>query len=331
MRLIVVNFENSLNEFNGYKAFFKNNDIIVTSISPDSLFFIKYPDGTVESSIPLDSSSQFYFAINRDWTEVTLFYKNLNVYKYDFKTGNLTSKNIFDSAFIKLPLASISPDGNLVAIIFPSYWSSGQIKVWDVNLNKYILESKGGFITWARFSSDSKKLWMHTVDPVLYEHSSIVYNFETQEYSCPGRWGMSESYMPDLMEPFIFSPDGSHAIHGSCSGYISYFRLCDDFISDVDDDNQYKSSEYLNNFAIYPNPIDETFTISYTLSCYGNVKLNIFDQLGNEVAIIKNSSEVPGEYNFQITITDFKLAQGIYYLHLQTGNEFQTRKIVLLK
>lgn len=308
-----------------------HNDILVVSESSDSLFFINYPDDNVVSAIPKERSSQFYFVMNRNWTEVTLFYKDLFVYKYDLKTGNIISTNIIDSAFIKLPLASISYDGNYIAFKVPYYWPSGSIKVWDVNLGKYIYDSKGGYISWAKFSLDSKKLWMHTVDPVLYTHFSNVYNFETQEYSCEWRWGMSESYTPDLIEPFVFSPDGSHAMHGSCSGYISYFKLCDDFISYVNVESPINITSSISNLIIYPNPIDETITISYNLSIYGKVKLSLFDQLGSEVVILKESFEEPGGFNYQLTINNYQLAQGIYYLNIQIGNERQSRKIIFLK
>ncbi|MCP5062319.1 MAG: T9SS type A sorting domain-containing protein [Ignavibacteriae bacterium] len=85
----------------------------------------------------------------------------------------------------------------------------------------------------------------------------------------------------------------------------------------------------------YPNPFNPTTTISYNLPSRNNngklenVKLKVFDIIGNEVATLVNKKQSPGNYNINFDASF--LPSGIYFYRLQTGSFVETKKLVLLK
>jgi hypothetical protein len=86
----------------------------------------------------------------------------------------------------------------------------------------------------------------------------------------------------------------------------------------------------------YPNPFNPVTTIKYsipnvTLSGVegSQVKLKIYDVLGNEVATLVNEFRNAGSY--EIDFNASSLSSGIYFYRLQTGSFVQTKKMVIIK
>lgn len=81
----------------------------------------------------------------------------------------------------------------------------------------------------------------------------------------------------------------------------------------------------------YPNPFNPSTVISYQLSSNTTVKLQVFDMLGREIAVlVNNEKEAAGAH--QITFDAENLSSGIYIYRLSTGaGEHLTRKMLLMK
>ncbi|MCW8850247.1 MAG: DUF2271 domain-containing protein [Melioribacteraceae bacterium] len=84
----------------------------------------------------------------------------------------------------------------------------------------------------------------------------------------------------------------------------------------------------------YPNPFNPNTSISYSLPASEKsepsiVKLSVYDILGNEVAVLVNEKQNPGNYN--IVFSASHLNSGIYFYTLHTSNFSQTKKMILLK
>jgi|GEM_PF-806460 len=84
----------------------------------------------------------------------------------------------------------------------------------------------------------------------------------------------------------------------------------------------------------YPNPFNPSTTIKYSIpnnvkSEMSNVKLVVYDILGNEVATLVNERQKSG--NYEVKFNASNLASGIYLYKLQSGSFVQTRKLMLLK
>ncbi len=99
-----------------------------------------------------------------------------------------------------------------------------------------------------------------------------------------------------------------------------------------------ENNDVPNEFALlqnYPNPFNPETIISYQLAENCKVSLNVYDILGNEVAILVNEEKPAGKYqvnfNARPTTNNKQLSSGVYFYRLQAGNFVQTRKLILLK
>ncbi len=79
----------------------------------------------------------------------------------------------------------------------------------------------------------------------------------------------------------------------------------------------------------YPNPFNPSTTIEFSIPERSHVSLKVYDVLGNEVATLVNGWME--STNHQVTFDGSRLASGIYYYTLTTGNFTSTKKLILLK
>ncbi|MFA8342232.1 MAG: S8/S53 family peptidase [Rhodothermaceae bacterium] len=105
-------------------------------------------------------------------------------------------------------------------------------------------------------------------------------------------------------------------------------------ITSVEDDfivkNEYPESFILNQN--YPNPFNPTTTISYSIKEEGNVKLEIYNILGQKIKTLVDKYQNSGSYEIKIDNSDMKnLSSGIYFYRLFTNGSSQTKKMILLK
>lgn len=105
-------------------------------------------------------------------------------------------------------------------------------------------------------------------------------------------------------------------------------------ITSVEDDfivkNEYPESFILNQN--YPNPFNPATTISYSIKEEGNVKLEIYNILGQKIKTLVDKYQNSGSYEIKIDNSDMKnLSSGIYFYRLFTNGSSQTKKMILLK
>lgn len=79
----------------------------------------------------------------------------------------------------------------------------------------------------------------------------------------------------------------------------------------------------------YPNPFNPTTKIQYSVVSPVNVKLSIYNMLGQEVEVLVNSFKNVGTY--EVVFDASKLTSGIYIYRLEAGMNVTTRKMTLLK
>ncbi len=92
-------------------------------------------------------------------------------------------------------------------------------------------------------------------------------------------------------------------------------------------DNQVPTSFSLSQN--YPNPFNPTTTINYMLPKSGIVTLKVFNALGEEISTLVNNEQAAGSY--KVTFDASRLASGVYFYRLETGNFILTKKMILMK
>ncbi|MEP0861742.1 MAG: T9SS type A sorting domain-containing protein [Ignavibacterium sp.] len=79
----------------------------------------------------------------------------------------------------------------------------------------------------------------------------------------------------------------------------------------------------------YPNPFNPTTAISYTIPQSGNVKLAVYNLLGQEVAVLVNDFREAGTYDVEFNASN--LNSGVYLYKLEANGLTFTKKMTLLK
>ncbi len=121
---------------------------------------------------------------------------------------------------------------------------------------------------------------------------------------------------------------GSHALVLSGSNVnIDYILLIRQFVSSVK-----QISNLPQGFALaqnYPNPFNPTTTINFSVGKASNVKLTVYNLLGQKVATLLDNRMDPGTYAVQFDARNF--ASGVYFYRLQAGDFTSSKKMLLLK
>jgi hypothetical protein len=98
-----------------------------------------------------------------------------------------------------------------------------------------------------------------------------------------------------------------------------------------------RSPNMSNQFALtqnYPNPFNPTTTIRYQLIKRSDVKLHIYDLLGQPVKTLVQGEQVTGGYSLIWKSDDDAgraVSSGVYFYRLNVGGFVQTKKMLLQK
>ena len=79
----------------------------------------------------------------------------------------------------------------------------------------------------------------------------------------------------------------------------------------------------------YPNPFNPATTIKFGVKQKSNVRIDIFNSIGEKVSTILNEEREPGNYSIDFIAVD--LPSGAYLYQVKAGNFIQTKKMILIK
>lgn len=105
-------------------------------------------------------------------------------------------------------------------------------------------------------------------------------------------------------------------------------RIINGVLTSIDD----FATEMPLNFELaqnYPNPFNPTTTISYTIPQSTQVRLAIFNMLGQKVMTLVDSNQSAGTYSIPFNATN--LSTGLYVYRIEAGTYVATKKMMLLK
>jgi S-formylglutathione hydrolase FrmB len=79
----------------------------------------------------------------------------------------------------------------------------------------------------------------------------------------------------------------------------------------------------------YPNPFNPTTTIGFGIPEKGNVRLSILNVLGEEIRVLLNEEKEPGYHSIDFDASE--LPSGVYLYRIQTVNNIDTKKMILVR
>ena len=107
-----------------------------------------------------------------------------------------------------------------------------------------------------------------------------------------------------------------------------------DFITDVKDEKEVSLPKNFGLTQNYPNPFNGQTNIEFQISSLSNVKIQIFNILGQKIKTLLDEEKSPGYYTI---IWDSKndfgdsMNSGIYFIKFNSGKFTETKKMTLLK
>jgi hypothetical protein len=85
---------------------------------------------------------------------------------------------------------------------------------------------------------------------------------------------------------------------------------------------------------IYPVPVQNSTTVSFNLAKSKEVSIKIFDMTGRSIKTIAGAQMQPGDHQFVWNGKDEKgnaLNTGIYFLRIETEDQIETRKMIIVR
>lgn len=82
---------------------------------------------------------------------------------------------------------------------------------------------------------------------------------------------------------------------------------------------------------IYPNPFKDITNINYTLNKRSQVKIQVIDITGKEVAVLENSMQEKGNYISTFDAAKYNTQAGVYLVKILVDDNMVTKQIIMLK
>jgi hypothetical protein len=102
-----------------------------------------------------------------------------------------------------------------------------------------------------------------------------------------------------------------------------------DISLDADDDNDHLLPQDFSLAQNYPNPFNPVTTIEFALPTYSQVRLSVFNVLGQEVAVLIDGFRSAGVHRVEFDAASNP--SGIYFYRLEHAGGVETKKMTLLK
>lgn len=182
-------------------------------------------------------------------------------------------------------------------------------------------------------------IWLDTRDNPGSYNSALYYSYSLDEgVTWSANAKLSESFNPHLGWPNQSKMGDYYDMYSDEAGahlaWTATFNNEQDVYYSVikpsyDEIAEKGGSSLSSLFQNSPNPFNDKTTIRYKLLENGLVTLKIFSLTGLELATLVEETQEEGLH--QTFFNAKGLESGIYYYRLQTGNTFETRRMVVLK
>jgi PKD repeat protein len=85
------------------------------------------------------------------------------------------------------------------------------------------------------------------------------------------------------------------------------------------------------DIKVFPNPYKGKTNIAYALVNKTDVKIEVYNSLGELVTIIVNEKQTSGSYKYQFSARNYGYAQGVYYLRVTLDDRVINKRLIEVK
>jgi len=180
----------------------------------------------------------------------------------------------------------------------------------------------------------------------IYKYNYSFYNYFLFDSTSSDQYiDTTEDLIYTLAEPvdppelnlfyYAVAVDNSYkvSITSDTIGYVAFAPFCpecpvgpDNFQVSTEEEKLMPKQYFLSN---YPNPFNPSTKIKYDLPREGNVKITIYNSVGQKVVELLNELKQPGTYTAEFNGSNF--SSGIYFYRLVTNGIVITRRMLLIK
>lgn len=189
----------------------------------------------------------------------------------------------------------------------------------DNGVNFYVKLNPDG--TWTIKTKKGAKLdYASAINPASYSDSEVTSSTPDDTYEGKDFKYIGWAYAHNTA---ITSADFSNLGAGMYTSYTPPVTI------ENKTNNQTNKKYEFELYQNYPNPFNPVTNIAYSLKVDTNVKLKVFNSIGQEVKVLVNGYQTNGKYTVQFDASS--LPSGIYYYMLETTYGSFTKKMLLIK
>lgn len=180
---------------------------------------------------------------------------------------------------------------------------------------------------------DSLKVWVSDTDNNIGSFTDQIAHFQLD--GPLGNWTEYTFNLSEYEDEDIYIGINYYHTEGGPNGtssnamWIDHFKLEGVIVSGIEDD---AAPGVVTDFSLaqnYPNPFNPTTNIRYSIPKSANVRLSVFNLLGQEVATLVNQQQTAGSHT--IEFDGRNLTSGIYFYQIEAGEFRQVRKMLLAR
>ncbi len=140
--------------------------------------------------------------------------------------------------------------------------------------------------------------------------------------------------LPDYPLGIFAALDDDHAV-----AIVGWDKIFEEIFPATGVEEEKKTLKSFELFQNYPNPFNPSTIIKYSIPSNmkretSNVRLIVYDVLGNEIVTLVDEEKPAGIYEVEFSVRQnsiLSLSSGIYFYQLKAGTFVQTRKMLMIK
>jgi hypothetical protein len=172
-----------------------------------------------------------------------------------------------------------------------------------------------------------------TIWPTEWTFDTVTWKLENLDFPAPPDYGLSDSFLADLAGTGMSLDWGSTLVMSreaqpdNANHFYSatlYIEKEGNSIENIND-----APRQITLSQNYPNPFNPTTNINFSLPEMADLRLDVYNVLGQRVATLANGTFTAGTHTVQFDAS--RLASGLYIYRLQAGKFSTQRTMTLVK
>jgi len=218
--------------------------------------------------------------------------------------------------------AGSNNDSGITTLLMAAVWN-----FQSLNLGDSLFSNMTAYITNTQISGVVKYNGDVLISPIMIIAADLNDVAESSVYSQSGTGNFNIPVTNKFSSYKIGAGYGGSGAYIYSSPGASGVVLNIGFIGVKEETNGIPAAYSLNQN--YPNPFNPSTTITFGIPERANVNLVVYNQLGQQVALLINEEMNPGMHSVDWKANN--LSSGIYFYELKAGNFQSVKKLMLLK